>query len=55
MFPELKMSFMTKPQLPILQQNVANMILSININNSNNLKEFSVGTFTRQGHVNQVY
>ena len=31
-----KFSFMTKPQLPNLQQTVANTILIININNSNN-------------------
>ena len=51
---EQKLSFMTKRQLPN-QQTVANMILSINISNSNNLNKFWVGIFTRQGHVNQVY
>ena len=50
-----KLSFMTKPQLPKLQQTVANTILIININNSNNLNKFWVGIFTRQGHINQVY
>ena len=51
---EQKLSFMTKPQLPN-QQAVANMILSINISNSNNLSKFWVGIFTCQGHINQVY
>ena len=37
------------------KQIVANMILSINISNSNNLKKFWVGIFTCQGHINQVY
>ena len=32
-----------------------NMILTINISNSNNLNKFWVGIFTRQGHINQVY
>ena len=36
----LPFSFITKPQLPNLQQIVANMILSINISNSNNLNKF---------------
>ena len=36
---EQKFSFMTKRQLPN-QQAVGNMILSININNSNNLNKF---------------
>ena len=31
---------MTKPQLLNLQQTVANMILIINIDNSNNINEF---------------
>ena len=44
---EQKFSFMTKPQLLNLQQTVANMILIININNSNNINEFWVGIFTR--------
>ena len=51
---ERKFSFMTKRQLQN-QQAVANMILSINISNSNNLNKFWVGIFTRQGHINQVY
>ena len=46
---------MTKPQLPNLQQAVANTILSINISNSNNLSKFWVGIFTRQGQISQVY
>ena len=37
---EQKFSFMTKPQLLNLQQTVANMILIINIDNSNNINEF---------------
>ena len=37
---EQKFSFMTKPQLPNLQQTVANRILIININNSNNFNKF---------------
>ena len=41
-------SFMTKTQLPNLQQTVANTILIINVGNSNNLN-------TRYGHINQVY
>ena len=45
---------MTKRQLPN-QQAVANMILSINMSNSNNLNKFGVGIFTRQGHIKQVY
>ena len=44
---------MTKPQLPNLQQTVANTILIIS--NSKNLNKFLVGIFTRQGHINQVY
>ena len=58
---EQKFNFMTKRQLPN-QQIVANMVLSINISNSNNLtsninnhNKFWVGIFTRQGHINQVY
>ena len=51
---EQKFSFMTKRQLPN-QQAVANMILSINISNSNNLNKFWVGIFTPQGHIDQVY
>ena len=45
---------MTKPQLPKLQQTVANTFVSINIGNSNNLGKVWVGIFTRQGHINQV-
>ena len=52
---KVKLSFMTKPQLPNLQQTVANTILITNISNSNNLNKFWVGIFTRQGHINQVY
>ena len=51
---EQKLSFMTKPQLPNLQQTLSNMTLIINIGNSNNLNKFLVGIFTRQGHINQV-
>ena len=51
---EQKFTFMTKPQLLNLQQTVANMILIININNSNNINEFWVGIFTLKGHKNQV-
>ena len=51
---EQKLSFMTERQLPN-QQAVVNMIPSINISNSNNLNQFWVGIFTRQGHINQVY
>ena len=52
---EKKFSCMTKPQLPNLQQTVANMILITSISNSNNPNKFCVGIFTRQGHNNQVY
>ena len=52
---EQKFSFMTKPQLLNLQQTVANMILIINIGNSNNINKFWFDIFTRQGHINQVY
>ena len=52
---EQKFSFMTKPQLPNLQQTVANTILIINISNSNKLNKFWVRICTRQGHMNQVY
>ena len=51
---EQKISFMPKRQLPN-QQAVANMILSINISNSNNLNKFRVAIFTCQAHINQVY
>ena len=46
-----KFTFMTKPQLLNLQQTATNIILIININNSNNINEFWVGIFT----LNQVY
>ena len=46
---------MTKPQLPNLQQTIANTILITKISNSNNLNKFWVGIFTRQGRINQVY
>ena len=52
---EQKFSFMTKPQLPNLQQTVANTILIINISNSNNLNKFWVGIFKGKSHINQVY
>ena len=52
---EQTFSFMTKPQLPNLQQTVADTILIIKISNSNNLNKFWVAIFTRQGHINQVY
>ena len=52
---EQKLSFISKPQPPNLQQTVANTILITNIINSNNLSKFWVGIFTRQGHINQVY
>ena len=55
MLKNKEINFMIKPQLPDLQQTVANMILVINIGNSNNLNKFWVGIFTRQGHINQVY
>ena len=37
---EQKLSFMTKPQLPNLQQSVANTILINNTSSSNNLNKF---------------
>ena len=37
---EQKFSFMTKPQLPKLQQTAANTIHIINIRNSNNINKF---------------
>ena len=37
---EQKINFITKPQLPNLQQTVANTILIIYISNSNNLNKF---------------
>ena len=51
---EQKFNFMTKPQLPNLQQTVANTILTINISNSNNLNKFWVDVFKGQSHINQV-
>ena len=48
---EQKFNFMTKRQLPN-QQIIANMVLSINISNSNNLNKFWVVISTRQGHIN---
>ena len=39
---------MTKPQLPNLQQTVANTIFIISISNSNNLNKFWVDIFTHQ-------
>ena len=52
---EQKFCFMTKSQLPNLQQTGSNTILIINISNSNNLNKFLVGIAKRQGHINQVY
>ena len=52
---EHNFGFITKPQLPSMQQTVANTILITNISNSNNLNKFWFGVSTRQGHVNQVY
>ena len=52
---EQKFSFRTKRQLPNLLQTIANMILSINMSNSNNFNKFWVDIFSRQGHINQVY
>ena len=52
---EQMFSCMTKPELPNLQQTVANTILIINISNSDNLNKFLVGIFARQGHINQFY
>ena len=47
---EQKFNFMNKRQLPN-QQIIANMVLSINISNSNNLDKFWVDIFTGQGQV----
>ena len=47
-------SFMTKPQLPNLQQTIANTIFIINTSNTNNLKKIWVG-FITQGRIKQVY
>ena len=52
---EQKFRLITKPQLPSMQQTVANTVLITNISNSNNLNKFWVGILTRQGHMNQVY
>ena len=52
---EQKFSFMTKLQVPNMQQTVANTIYIINISNSNNLNNIWVGIFIQQGHINQVY
>ena len=46
---------MTNPQLPNLQQTVANTILILNISKNNNLNKFWVGIFQGQSHINQVY
>ena len=51
----LNKRFMNKPQLPNLQHTVAITILINNISNSNNLDQFCVGIFTRQGRINQFY
>ena len=45
---------LNKLQLPN-QQTVANMILNINISNSNNFNKFWVGIFKGQSHIIQVY
>ena len=50
-----KFTFITKPQLLNLQQTVANMILIINIDNSNNINVLWIGIFTLKGHITQVY
>ena len=34
---------------------IVNTFLRLNISNSKNLNKFWVGTFTRQGHLNQVH
>ena len=47
-----ELSIFTKPQLRNLQQIVANTIL---ISKSYNINKFSLGIFTRQGYINQVY
>ena len=51
---EQKFNFMTKRQLPN-QQIIANMVLSINISNSNNLNKFWVDICKGQSHINKVY
>ena len=48
---EQKFGFITKLQLPSMHQTVANTILIINISNSNNIKKFWVGIFTRQDYI----
>ena len=45
---EQMFSFITKPQLPNMQQTVANMILIINISNSNNLNNFWLGIYVER-------
>jgi len=57
-----KVSFLTKPQLPNLQQIVANKIIISNIYNINKFgfmillfNKFGVGIITRQDHINKVY
>ena len=52
---EQKFGFITKPQLPSMQQIVANTIFIINISKSANLNKFWVGIFTCQAHIDQVY
>ena len=52
---EQQFGFITKPQLPSMQQTVANTILIKNISNTNNLNKFWVDIFARQRHINQVY
>ena len=49
---EQKFSFLNKPQLPNLQQIVANTAI---ISNTYNINKFWIGIFTRQGHINKVY
>ena len=43
-----ELGFMTQPQLPNIQQTVANTIL-FNFSNCNNLNKLSLGIITRQG------
>ena len=50
-----KVKLYDQTQLLNLQQIVANTILITSISNSNNLKKYWVGIFTRQGHIDQVY
>ena len=49
---EHKFGFITKPQLPSMQQTDAKTNLNINTSNSNYLNKFWVIIFTRQGQVN---